>query len=190
MQCSFLAKVCSFLSVAPLINAPSFLSSAKLFQWFSPLLSSLKIWQKADSTVCVLGNDLVGYLLFSPSMNVHIFSVCVQVCVCNWLSGPTTESDTRRWDSLCSWQDLSDYRGANSLRSPNLIRQGERKGFQCGVKKITLNCLLKHNSLSLFLLSLFFSPSSYTDTVFLRGWECLIMVLTLLSLTACCLVDS
>lgn len=55
--------------------------------------SSLKTWQRADSTVCVLSNDLVGYLFFSPSVNAHI---SLSPRLCNWVSGPTTESDTRR----------------------------------------------------------------------------------------------
>lgn len=72
---------------------PPSISSAKLFQWFSPPLSSLKIWHKADSTVCVPGNDLVGYLFFFPLNECAHFSVCVHKCACviEWVDQPRSQ---------------------------------------------------------------------------------------------------
>lgn len=88
-----------------------------------------------------------------PPRSVHVL-LCLRTR--NWVSGPTAESDTRRRDPLCSWQELGNYSKAASPVGPNLIRRGggvERRGFLCTARKTTWNWLWKHNSLSLLLLS-------------------------------------
>lgn len=124
-------------------STPTSISFANLFHWFPS--ESLKIWQRPHRTMCVPGNDLVGdYFFFLLNESAH----CVRMCVSNWVRGPTTESDTRRWDSFCSWQELSDYRGAHSARLPNLIRQGEKKGFQC--KVVPDHCEIVYDSITIY----------------------------------------